>query len=296
MIKYNNKNIELMNHTDGLVNKVMYMDSVAYERMDGESGYTPTPPTFEGKFKYTYSDGHIYSGVCNSSTTATMADVTQGGAASAVTDAEWGDCVKTLYISGTYALTNLSAATIPNSVEIIYDTFRKSKIKNIVLPNSVKVLSGVTFASSDLESITIPYGVETISEDVFSNTKLSSIVIPNSVKGSFGSFSNCASLSAVTLSNQITSLMSYCFQYCRSLEFIELPASIRILGNRLFYGCSRLTAIKVLNPTPPSIEAQTFFECDAQIYVPDESVDLYKNAENWSSISSRIHPLSEYQG
>jgi hypothetical protein len=296
MIKYINKNIEIMNHTDDLVNKVMYMDSVAYERMDGESGYTPTPPTFEGKFKYTYSDGHIYSGVCNSSTTATMTDVIKGGAASAVTDAEWGDCVTKLYIGGTYALTNLSAATIPNSVEIICDTFRLSKIKNIVLPNSVKVLSGLTFAGSDLETITIPYGVETILNDVFSGTKLSSIVIPNSVKGSFGSFSNCASLSAVTLSNKITELFSYCFQHCISLEFIELPASISKLGSRIFYGCNRLRAIKVLNPTPPSIEAQTFFECNAQIYVPDESVDLYKNTETWSSIASRIHPLSEYQG
>jgi hypothetical protein len=147
-----------------------------------------------------------------------------------------------------------------------------------------------------LETITIPYGVETILNDVFSGTKLSSIVIPNSVKGSFGSFSNCASLSAVTLSNKITELFSYCFQHCISLEFIELPASISKLGSRIFYGCNRLRAIKVLNPTPPSIEAQTFFECNAQIYVPDESVDLYKNTEKWSSIASRIHPLSEYQG
>lgn len=248
------------------------------------------------KFKYTYSDGHIYSGVCDSSTTATMTDVTQGGAASAVTDAEWGDCVTKLSIASTETLSSLSAVTLPSHLEVIYDTFRNSKVKNIVLPNTVKVLSGSTFANSDLESITIPYGVETIYSGVFAGTKLTSIVIPNSVKGKFGSFDNCYQLSAVTLSNKITELLNYCFQSCRKLEFIELPASISKLGNRLFYGCYKLTAIKVLNPTPPSIEKKTFFECNAQIYVPDESVDLYKNAENWSSIVSRIHPLSEYQG
>lgn len=295
MIKYNNKNIELMNHNDNLVNKVMYMDSVAYERMDGESGYTPTPPS-EMKFKHTYSDGHVYSGACDGNHSIGMADVTQGGAASALTEAEWGDCVTKLSIAGTESLSSLSAVTLPNNLEVIYDTFRNSKVKNIVLPNTVKVLSGSTFANSDLESITIPYGVETISNSVFSSTKLTSIVIPNSVMGTFGSLNSCYQLSAVTLSNKITELFSYCFQYCTKLEFIELPASISKLGNRLFYGCNRLTAIKVLNPTPPSIYSQTFFECNAQIYVPDESVEQYKTAENWSSIASRIYPLSEYQG
>ena len=50
MIKYNNKNIELMNHTDDLVNKVMYMDSVAYKRMNGEPTPPPVPPTPIGKY------------------------------------------------------------------------------------------------------------------------------------------------------------------------------------------------------------------------------------------------------
>ena len=225
MIKHTDKTIELMNHNNNLVNKVMYMDSVAYERMDGESGYTPTPPT-EMKFKHTYQDGHVYSGACDGNHSIGMVDVTQGGAASALTEAEWGDCVTKLSIAGTETLSSLSAVTLPNHLEVIYDTFRNSKVKNIVLPNTVKVLSGSTFANSDLESITIPYGVETIGNSVFASTKLTSIVIPNSVKGQFGSLNGCYQLSAVTLSNKITELFSYCFQHCINLKKIKSESRI----------------------------------------------------------------------
>ena len=31
-------------------------------------------------------------------------------------------------------------------------------------------------------------------------------------------------------------------------------------------------------------------------YVPDDLLDSYKTAENWSEIASYIHPISEYTG
>ena len=31
------------------------------------------------------------------------------------------------------------------------------------------------------------------------------------------------------------------------------------------------------------------------IYVPDESVNAYKTATNWTTVASRIHPISEIE-
>jgi hypothetical protein len=48
--------------------------------------------------------------------------------------------------------------------------------------------------------------------------------------------------------------------------------------------------------TPPyAEEVQSSFNGDG-IYVPDESVNAYKSASDWSYRASLIHPISEYSG
>lgn len=48
--------------------------------------------------------------------------------------------------------------------------------------------------------------------------------------------------------------------------------------------------------TPPSLGTEVFGRCSSnlKIYVPDDSVEAYKGATNWSNYADRIHPLSEY--
>jgi hypothetical protein len=51
---------------------------------------------------------------------------------------------------------------------------------------------------------------------------------------------------------------------------------------------------------PPIITTYTFDSTqisteEGAIYVPDESVETYKSATNWSIYADQIKPLSEYQ-
>ena len=62
-----------------------------------------------------------------------------------------------------------------------------------------------------------------------------------------------------------------------------LPSSVQEIGDNTFALCSKLKKITVNSLTPPTIQAKTFYDVNRQIpvYVPDESVDAYKNDAYW---------------
>lgn len=80
------------------------------------------------------------------------------------------------------------------------------------------------------------------------------------------------------------------------LNKVILPDTIISIGWIAFGGCKSLKTFIVLASTPPSIQSDTFNSTNStfSIFVPDESVEAYKSATNWTSYQSRIKPLSEY--
>ena len=65
------------------------------------------------------------------------------------------------------------------------------------------------------------------------------------------------------------------------------------MNARIFTSCSRLRWVVIYATTVPAIMTTTF-PSGTKIYVPDEAVDSYKAASNWSSIASRIFPMSQF--
>ena len=60
--------------------------------------------------------------------------------------------------------------------------------------------------------------------------------------------------------------------------------SVTSIGDA-FYGCSNLTSVKVLNPSPISVGYYTFSNrANATLYVPMGSKSAYQAAENWKEI------------
>jgi hypothetical protein len=64
------------------------------------------------------------------------------------------------------------------------------------------------------------------------------------------------------------------------------------IGSEAFYGCSSLTSITCEATTPPTLKWSVFDDTnDCPIYVPADSVDTYKAAENWSEYAKRIQAI-----
>ena len=115
------------------------------------------------------------------------------------------------------------------------------------------------------------------------------------------------------------SLGTSTFQYCSKLHTAYLPNAT--VSTYTFYGCKKLTKLEFNNT---NISTNTFQNSGlttlilrnsnvatlsninafsgtpiasgtGYIYVPDELVESYKVATNWSTYASQIKPLSEYK-
>lgn len=112
------------------------------------------------------------------------------------------------------------------------------------------------------------------------------------------------------------------FRYCSALTEISLPAAeelgsqtfmygglvkgvfpaLRKIGESVFHGVPTLAALVLSGNTVCELNGtRAFFNSGIEkgtgyIYVPDELVDSYKAATNWSTYAAQIKPLSELEG
>ena len=108
-------------------------------------------------------------------------------------------------------------------------------------------------------------------------------------------FSNCSALTDITLPS-LENTGSYLFSKCSNLKNVTLP-SVRFIRDYAFQNCNSLNKVILSNTSEVAalnILGNTTIRL-ATIYVPDELVDSYKSATNWSAYADRIKGLSELQ-
>lgn len=138
-------------------------------------------------------------------------------------------------------------------------------------------------------------GVTSIGSNAFYDyLSLTNVKIPNNVT-SIGSqaFYNCRKLKSVKIPNSVTSIGGQAFEFCFSLVSVEIPNSVTSIDREAFYNCSGLISLTVKAATPPTLGDYAFKYTNAAlvIYVPSESVDAYKAANNWSTYADKIQAI-----
>ena len=94
--------------------------------------------------------------------------------------------------------------------------------------------------------------------------------------------------------NKVKTIGKKAFHYCNSLTDITLGADVTTIGQEAFNSCYNLVSFTIKATTPPTLGTSAFGNINnLTIYVPDESVDAYKTATNWSNYFNKIKPLSE---
>ena len=198
-----------------------------------------------------------------------------------------------------------------NSTKIANQTtgFSKIEIDGVEQPS---VTTGYAFSTTG-EHIVKYYLTDTsIGASAFTSCSgMISIEIPDSVTSiGYAAFQGCSSLTRLNsdvdgvfnLPSGVTSIGGQAFAYCSGLTSIDIPDGVTLIGNGVFWNCTRLTSITIEATTPPTLssaelettnEGYTFPTRMMRIYVPDESVDLYKNAERWFRYKDRIYPISQ---
>ena len=198
---------------------------------------------------------------------------------------------------------SLTSIVIPESVSSIgsYAFPYCSSLTSIVIPESVSSIGDYAFDSCySLTSIVIPESVSSIGECAFLGCySLTSINLPASVSSMESNvFQACHSLTSINLPANLSSIKSYTFRNCFSLTSIVIPESVSSIGSRAFEGCYSILKYVFNRTTPPTLANKDAFgniNSIAKIYVPDESVEAYKNATNWVTYADYIYPISEME-
>lgn len=60
-------------------------------------------------------------------------------------------------------------------------------------------------------------------------------------------FSDCTSLTTLTIPSSVTSIGTFAFAACTSLETVELPKALTSIGNNAFFECTQLALIDIPN-------------------------------------------------
>ncbi|MCD8306144.1 MAG: leucine-rich repeat domain-containing protein [Prevotella sp.] len=138
------------------------------------------------------------------------------------------------------------------------------------------------------------YTVTGMADSAFKGTSVTSVSIPETVT-TYGTetFENCTSLSSIELPEGCTSVTASMFSGCTALATVTLPSTIESIADGAFAGCTALTSITCNAVTPPTGTYSSAFENvtkdNVTLYVPEESVDTYKESELWSNFTAKIN-------
>lgn len=227
---------------------------------------------------------------------------------------------------GESAFKNCSGATvlsIGSSLKTINNyTFKNcSSLKRIDVPDNVQnIESNVFDGCTSASAATIGSGCKQIQNDLFNGcTNLQNVVFANgsetSTIGNY-TFYGCKNLTSVTFSNTLDTIGFNTFQGCIKLTEVVYPDSVRSIGMQQFYnnysvksitigsGCVFIggndgiygcTSYTCKATTPPTLSLGLNFGegVDYKIYVPSESVEDYKTANEWSNYADHIFPITE---
>ena len=182
-------------------------------------------------------------------------------------DAFWGcDSLKSIVISngvtsiGEAAFMgcdSLKSIVIPNSVISIEDNAFKAcvSLKSIVIPESVTSIGEQVFWGCDsLTSIIVAEGntmydsrnqcnaiIETATNKLISVCKKT--IIPDGVTSIGSVFSQCDSLTSITIPDSVTSIEEEAFLSCVALKSVVIGNGVTSIGAAAFMGCDSLKSI-----------------------------------------------------
>lgn len=189
---------------------------------------------------------------------------------------------------------NIESFTIPSTVTSIEtNAFRESGIVTADLSNVTTLGNNVFSGCTKLQSCILYNNITSIPQYTFYNTQnLVNITIPSSVT-TIGVYAfGRSGITNITIPNGVTTLDTCAFNTSK-LQTVDIPSTVTTIGSDCFKNSSDLNTVIIRAVTPPTMGSEVFAgnSNNLKIYVPADSVEVYKSASKWSSYASKIQAL-----
>ncbi len=216
-----------------------------------------------------------------------------------------------------FIYSSITHIDLPESLEYIGDeALSRTRLVEIDIPDNVKKIGEAAFVfCRNLVSVELPESLYKIEKETFSCCDaLLRIEIPESVKVvGKGAFSTCSSLMTVSLGSvveiepqafmmcsrltleipdSVEKIGRFAFACCCSIYAVSIGKGIREIEVAAFGDCRYLRDIYIMAPEPPVLGKDAFglpenYD-ELYVYVPEDCVDKYRAAENFSELADRI--------
>lgn len=129
---------------------------------------------------------------------------------------------------------------------------------------------------------------------------LTKVELPNAISIADYAFTYCTALREIALP-AAANISAFAFQHCTALTVVDLGAANSLQSN-VFTGTNinklilRRTDTITTNNSTAVFNNTPMSRGEGHIYVPDNLVEQYKTAANWSTYASQIKPISELEG
>ena len=192
----------------------------------------------------------------------------------------FSSCPSLVSVKGLQNITTIGVSTTPSFAAFSMCT----KLKSVDLSEKCEFLGLFTFSGcTSLEKIGSLKKVVEIRDTGVPRT---------------GAFQGCRSINQDIHLN-ISEIRYYCFSGCTNLHDVYIDNCTRIQYHA-FDHCENMHAIYMMQTIPPVTQYENgigSFDTtgNCPIYVPEESVQAYKTATNWTRYASRIKPMKKYR-
>jgi len=212
--------------------------------------------------------------------------------------------------------TKLANVELPSNIALIDSAAFAgcSALANIALPQSLTRIGDSAFRNTSLTSVDLTATKVSIIGDwaYADNTGLTQVLLPESLQSiGQGAFFGNTSLSAIALPGGITEVPSYAFTNNTSMTSqslghssilsignlalkgwastkFELPTSLTNIGDYAMEGWNKTTELHAMIIKVPALGINVWQGVDqpnVQLYVPNESADSYKAANQWNEFN-----------
>ncbi len=162
-------------------------------------------------------------------------------------------------------------------------------LEAVSLPSSLTSIGERAFRYSGLKEMAVPAGVTSIGAEAFSSTQLRRLQLPTTITEiPEGMASYCRTLREIEIPASVTTIGADAF-YESFLRYVTLGRNVKTIESRAFSN-SDMT-FYCMATTPPAAKTLSVNPANATLFVPEGSVELYRQAAQWKDFS-RILPFT----